>query len=189
MKIPNVLKQFPASLLVVAALTTASFNAQAAIDMFLKIEGVDGEATDPDHSGWIEVLAFSEGLSSSGSLHVGGGGGAARVNVQDLSVTKYLDSTSPFIRQRIASGQHIPSARLVVRTGDAGNRRTVFQVFLENVLLTSVSAGASSGQDRVTENITINFAKIRWEYTPQNNQGGAGGVVEAGWDIQANERL
>ena len=36
----------------------------------------------------IDILAWSWGLSNSGTAHVGGGAGAGKVNVQDISVTK-----------------------------------------------------------------------------------------------------
>ena len=33
-----------------------------AVDMFLKIDGVDGESTDSAHDKWIEILSYSHGL-------------------------------------------------------------------------------------------------------------------------------
>ena len=52
-----------------------------AMDMFLKIEGVDGESRDDKHAGEIDVLAWSWGMTQSGSMHVGGGGGSGKVSV------------------------------------------------------------------------------------------------------------
>ncbi|HYZ71955.1 MAG TPA: type VI secretion system tube protein Hcp, partial [Chthoniobacterales bacterium] len=66
-----------------------------AVDMFLKINGVDGESKDKAHSKQIDVLAWSWGLSNTGSAHVGGGAGSGKVNVQDISITKWVDSASP----------------------------------------------------------------------------------------------
>src|SRR5262245_29190635 len=45
--------------------------------------------------GPFPVLAFSWGLSNTGTTHVGGGGGAGKANVQDLSLTKFIDEHSP----------------------------------------------------------------------------------------------
>ena len=47
-----------------------------AFDMFLKLEGIEGESADKTHGKEIDILAWSWGLSQSGSFHVGGGGGA-----------------------------------------------------------------------------------------------------------------
>ena len=70
-----------------------------AVDMFLKINGVDGESKDKSHPMEIDVLAWSWGASNSGSAHVGGGAGAGKVNVQDISVTKWVDCIQPVTRK------------------------------------------------------------------------------------------
>jgi type VI secretion system secreted protein Hcp len=38
-------------------------------------------------------------------------------------------------------------------------------------LITAVSTGGSGGEDRLTENVTINFAKIKFEYVEQDATG------------------
>ena len=64
-----------------------------AMDMFIKIGALKGESVDKTHAGEIDVLAWSWGMSNSGSAHVGGGAGAGKANVQDLSFTKYIDKS------------------------------------------------------------------------------------------------
>ena len=46
-----------------------------AVDMFIKIDKIDGESKDAKHKNEIDVLSWSWGASQSGSFHVGGGGG------------------------------------------------------------------------------------------------------------------
>jgi type VI secretion system secreted protein Hcp len=58
-----------------------------AVDMFIEIGDIKGEAKDKTHKDKIDVLAWSWGVSNSGSTHQGGGGGSGKVNVQDLSFT------------------------------------------------------------------------------------------------------
>ena len=65
-----------------------------AVDMFIKIGELKGEAQDDTHKGEIDVLAWSWGMSQSGTTHMGSGGGAGKVSVQDLSFTKYVDMSS-----------------------------------------------------------------------------------------------
>ena len=65
-----------------------------AVDMFIKIDGIKGESKDKKHKDEIDVLAWSWGMSQSGTFHTGGGGGAGKVNVQDLSFTKWVDKAS-----------------------------------------------------------------------------------------------
>lgn len=51
----------------------------------------------------------------SGSAHTGGGQGAGKVNVQDMSFTKYVDKSSPDLLLNCCNGKHIDKAVLVVR--------------------------------------------------------------------------
>src|SRR5438309_10883689 len=92
-----------------------------AVDMFLKINGVDGESKDDKHKKEIDVLAWSWGMSNSGSAHAGGGAGAGKVNVQDVSVTKYVDSSSPKLMLACCNGTHYANPLLPGRKagGDA----------------------------------------------------------------------
>src|SRR3954462_4120254 len=86
-----------------------------AVDMFMKIDEMKGESRDTKHKEDIDVLAWSWGMSNSGSAHVGGGAGAGKVNVQDLSFTKYIDKSSCSLMLACCNGKHFPSATLVVR--------------------------------------------------------------------------
>jgi type VI secretion system secreted protein Hcp len=58
---------------------------------------------------------------------------------------------------------------------------------MNDVLVTSVSTGGSGGDDRLTENVTLNFAKFKYEYTPQKPDGSGDATVEFGFDIAANK--
>jgi len=159
-----------------------------AVDMFLNIDGVEGEAQDASHTGEIDVIAFSWGLTQSGSAQIAGGGGAGKVNVQDMSITKYLDTASTVLMQKCCSGKHFPSAILTCRkAGDTPVE--FFKVTMEEVLVTSVSEGGGGGEDRQTENISLNFAKVKVEYTPQEADGAAGAASELGWNILTNEEM
>jgi type VI secretion system secreted protein Hcp len=57
---------------------------------------------------------------------------------------------------------------------------------MEEVLITSVSTGGSGGEDRLTENVTLNFAKVTFKYTPQTPTGGEGTPLPMIYDIAAN---
>ena len=60
------------------------------------------------------------------------------------------------------------------------------KITMEQVLISSVSTGGSGGEDRLTENVSLNFAKFKFEYTPQKDDGSAGSAVEAHWNIATN---
>jgi type VI secretion system secreted protein Hcp len=157
-----------------------------AVDMFLKIDKIDGEAVDHKHAKEIDVLAWSWGMSQSGTTHNSEGSGAGKVNVQDISITKYVDRATPTIMQHISQGKHITEATLVVRK--AGEKPLEYiTIKMTDVIITSLSTGGSGGEDRLTENITLNFAKVTYEYDPQDKKGGGKGKIPYNFDIALNE--
>jgi type VI secretion system secreted protein Hcp len=157
-----------------------------AVDMFLKIDGIKGESHDAAHKDEIDVLAWSWGASQSGSAQSGGGGGAGKVSVQDISITKYVDKATPLILKACCNGQHVKEINLVVRK--AGEKPLEYlKLKLSDCLVSSVSTGGSGGQDRLTENVSLNFAKFQFTYTAQDAKGAAAGEVPFAFDIKANK--
>ena len=157
-----------------------------AVEMFLKIPDVKGESKDAKHGEEIDVLAWSWGMSQSGSTHAGGGGGAGKVSVQDLSFTKWVDSSTHALMQGCCNGKHFKEALLTVRK--AGEKPLEYiKITMTDVLVTSVSTGGSGGEDRLTENVSLNFAKVKVAYTPQKPDGSGEAAKEMTWDIQKNE--
>jgi len=167
--------------------STAS-QAFAASDYFLKIEGVDGESKDDKHKNEIEIESWSFGASQSGSMAAGGGGGAGKVSMQDFTFTKSLDKSSPKLFEALATGQHLKEAKLVLRSG-GGSQLEYLVITFSDVLISSYSTGGSSGDDRPTESISLNFAQIKMSYVEQNADGRAGAAVEFGWDLKANKKV
>ena len=157
-----------------------------AVDMFIKIGDVKGESTDDKHKNEIDVLSWSWGATQAGTSGIGGGGGAGKVQLQDLTITKYIDKASPTLFKMCCDGTHIGTATLVVRKA-GGSALEYLKITLDTAIVTSITTGGSGGQDRLTENITLNFAKIKMEYTPQTAKGAGEASVIQGWDQSANK--
>lgn len=157
-----------------------------AVDMFIQIGDIKGESRDKTHAGKIDVLAWSWGVSNSGTTHSGGGGGAGKANVQDLSFTKYVDKASPPLILASLKGTHYDTVDLIVRKA-GGTPLEYLKITLTEVLVTSVSTGGSGGEDRLTENVSLNFAKIKYVYQPQKADGSKdGGEIPITFDIAQN---
>lgn len=161
-----------------------------AVDMFLKLEGCKGESQDKKHPDEIDVLAWSWGMSQSGTMHMGGGGGAGKVNVQDLSVTKWVDKSSPVLMQYCSIGKQFKEALLTVRKAGGDDPLEYILITMKDVIVTSVSTGGSGGEDRLTENCSLNFSQYKVEYQPQKPDGSAdGGKIPWEFDIAANAKV
>src|SRR5262245_5930342 len=159
-----------------------------AVDMFLKVDDVKGESRDSKHSGEIDVLSWNWGMNQSGTTHQGGGGGAGKVNVNDLAITKYVDRASPNLTQSCCDGKHWKEAVLTVRK--AGEKPLEYlKITMSEVIVSAMQTGGSGGEDRLTENVMLNFAKFNVEYTPQKDDGSGDAVVQKGWNIAENVPL
>lgn len=156
-----------------------------AVDMILKIEGVDGESVIQDHEDEIDVLAWSWGMSQSGSMHVGGGAGSGKVNIQDVSLTKYVDKSSPNLMRACCNGEHLTEATLTVRKAGK-DALDYLKIKMSPVLVTSLDTGGSGGEDRLTENVTLNFAKVEVGYTPQKKDGTGDAEISLIWNVEKN---
>jgi type VI secretion system secreted protein Hcp len=149
-----------------------STSAAAITPMFLKMDPIKGESQDVNHKNQIDVLAWSWGTSSDGR----------QTCIQDISITKYVDSASPDLLMGIAEGTLYDEARLSVtkRTGSAeGGGLEYIVLTMTDVTISSVSTGGSGGEDRLTENVSLDFGMLKYEYTPQNADGSAGPTKEA----------
>ena len=159
-----------------------------AMDIFIKIGDLKGESIDDKHKDEIQVLAWSWGMSQSGTTHHGPGGGSGKASFQDISITHYIDKVSPNLMLACANGKHFSEALLTVRK--AGEKPLEYlKITMNDLIVTSVTTGGSGGEDRLTENVSLNFAKFKVEYTPQKKDGSGDSAVEAAYHIAQNLKL
>ena len=89
-----------------------------AVDMFLKLGDVKGESVDNKHKDEIDVLSWSWGMTQSATTHHGSGGGAGKVAVHDLHITKKVDKSSPVLTLACCTGKHYKEALFTVRKAE-----------------------------------------------------------------------
>lgn len=157
-----------------------------AVDMFLKIDGVAGESSDAKHKGEIDILAWSWGMTQSGSMHVGTGGGSGKVSVQDIHITKRVDKATPVLLNYCCTGKHFKEVTLSVNKA-GGDKLEYLKMEMKDVLISSYSTGGSPHDDAVHESLSLNFAQYKVIYTPQKADGTADATVEQSYDIRENK--
>jgi type VI secretion system secreted protein Hcp len=155
-------------------------------DIFLKINGIEGESQDSTHKGEIEVLGWNWGVSQASSMHAGSGGGTGKATVKDLIFLHWLDRASPNLVQHCLTGKHIPEARLTVRKA-GGSPLEYIRIIMTDVIVSEVRTAGKSSGERIDETINLSFSKVSQEYVVQNPQGGSGGTVTGSFDIKGNK--
>jgi type VI secretion system secreted protein Hcp len=157
------------------ALALVSTSAQAAADIFLKIDGIAGESTDDKHKGEIDILSFGWEIGpKTGDLV----GRTAKVCAHDMSFVKIIDSASPLLISNAIVGTIAPKATLTLRK--AGERQQEFMTIeLVNVLVSSVSHAVSGASTTFAEQFTLNFTGGTVTFRPQKPDGSLGTPVVA----------
>lgn len=167
----NLNPMFSRTLALVAPISALTLTqASGAVDMFLKLEGIQGESSDAKHKDHISIESFSWGLSNSGSQTSGGGAGKA--TFKEFTVTKKTDKSSPKLMLACATGQHIPKAVFTVRrapTAGAPDNDDYYVITLENVLVSSHSSSGNTTDQAPVESLSLNFTKIEFKYVPQDS--------------------
>ena len=159
-----------------------------AVDLFLKLDGIESESKDDKHKKEIDVLAWSWGMSQSSHAGMGGGMSAGKVNIQDFSVTKYIDKASPLLMLNCSNGATIAKGTFTCRkAGGKTGAIEYLKIHLKELLITSVSTGGSGGEDKFTENVTMAFDEVKVEYTEQTDTGGGGGTTRYEWNAAKNK--
>jgi type VI secretion system secreted protein Hcp len=161
-------------------------SARGSSDIFLNVTGVPGESRDRDHPNQMEVLAWSWGLSNSGSGAAGAGNPGSVPVIHDISITKYVDKASPLLMLGCSKATSYSTVTLGVRkAGTTG--RDYLVITLTDAIVTSVTSGGSSGEDRFAESITLAFAKVKLEYYEQKPDGSYNSTpVTYTWNIATN---
>lgn len=160
-----------------------------AFDMHIKFGSgkvkIEGASNHAKHKGEVPILAWSWGVSNTGDLHQGAGASSGgKANVQDISITKYVDACSNALLQACCTGARVEQAWLYVTNATGEQTDFVTIELSEGVLVTSLSTGGSGGEDRLTENVTLHFGKFKYSFQPQKDDGSKdGGTKDFTYDM------
>ena len=160
------------------------FVAQSAL--FIKFDGVDGEANDKDHKGWSDLLSFSHGMSRPSSGAAGTARGRGAVVMEDITVAKLLDKASPKLAEALCRGKVFPKVEIHVTSTYADGGRLTYLIYeLKNVLVSSLRpASAGNSEQRPTEELKLNFEQVKQTYVEYDSKGLKKGNVEFSWKVE-----
>ena len=157
-----------------------------AVDYFLKIEGIEGESEDQEHKGWIDLLSWRWSEHQAGTMAHGGGGGAGKVSMEDFHFTMRVNKASPKLLEACASGEHFGKADLVARKAGKTQQKFLKMKFTDLLVSTFSTGGATNAEELPIDAIALNYAKVEYEYSPQDAKGSLTGAIRAGWDLKKN---
>lgn len=159
--------------------------AWAAFDNYLKIDGIDGQATAKGHEKWIDISTWTWGVSQVGSAPKGSAGGSGKSVFQDFTWLQGIDSSVVPLFLGVASDTHYKDATLdVVRAGgkDVGS---FFQMIFSDVTLNSLVT--SGNDDDLKASGALDYMSVKMRYRPQKGNGSFGDWIEGAFSLKDNK--
>ena len=154
--------------------------------IYMKVPGIDGEATEANHAGWVEL----SGLSSPVARKVPDGAyGTDAVSRGQLAfgpveASRRVDAATVLLARAAAAGQVFDAVHIHVTQPMGGGEKTVLEYELGKAVLVGHGlhvAAVGGGPQDLSENLSIHFARIKWTYK-RYREGRADGVVTGGFD-------
>jgi type VI secretion system secreted protein Hcp len=139
-----------ASAIAVACTLPIAEDARASV--FAKYDGVDGESADATHKGEIDVLSWSWGMSSEE-------GSNKLPCVEDLRITKFVDSATPGL---IAAAHSGDSSHAVI-TVERDDQATLILEVVE-VAVKEMHFAQRPSDNRPMEEVALNFSEVLGTY-------------------------
>lgn len=179
-KLSHLLALAPAALATLAPLSAGA----AAVDYFLKIEGIEGESATKGHEKEIALDSVTFGVANTASVTVTGGAGAGKASLSDMLSATKLSKASPKLYLTAATGARIPSVQLSVRR--SANTFDFYTVKLSEVVISGVQTQGKSGEVP-SETVTMTYSKAVWTYTPTTTKGTADSPISTTFDLKTNK--
>jgi type VI secretion system secreted protein Hcp len=158
--------------------------------IILEVPDVTGECQLDGYTQKIVLTSFNHGMSqpmttdpTNQERTVG------RVNCQDLTASKYMDSASVPLINAICTAKNLGTCKVYIlkATGADGAGQTLaLTIEMSQTMISSYSLSGGGGPPM--ETFTFNFNKIVWNYTPQKEDGSLDGNIPTNWNLALGKK-
>ena len=145
----------------------------------------DGGSSVRGHENEIEAYAYSDALAGCAQAARNTGNSACKVSDSPFSISIPLSFAVNSFRYNLLNGRVLTSVDMDITKSTGDGSVSIYRVHMENVLVSSLSEGGSSG-DKPTFNIDLVPQKIAWQIVAQKDDGSAGASFAYGWDFSTN---
>jgi type VI secretion system secreted protein Hcp len=153
-------------------------------EMFLKLDGIEGESLDTAHTGEIEIKDWNWTSENHVRWDVNQGGQSTKVDVGHIFLNKFCDKASVTLYQCCVTGKHIKNGTITCRKNDGEQKVEYLTVKLTDIMVTKINFEGDGDQQALKETVGLSFAQFRLDYKLQNDTGNAGGFKGFEFNVQ-----
>jgi len=180
-----------------AVLLVAAKPSSAATEIYFNITEppIPGEVTAKAYHNQIQLLSFTQSVQAPAAQGSGAGGlSAGKGSCGPITMTKYVDKSSPLLIKAVMTGEHIQNAVVSFvdtqtpgqgATSGRGGARNDYTVTLTDALFTSVQQSDASPAELI-ESVSLVASQFTITYVPTNTGGAASGPVTVNVNCATN---
>ena len=142
-------------------------------NMFLKLEGIEGEAEDALKSKEIEILSISQSFEQPVTpVKASTGHTLEKCKHEPMTVAKYIDKATPNILKTIWAGKTISKGIITCYRAHKDAEPVDYLVIeMEDIIVSTYSISGGEG-DIAQEELGLSYGKITYKYTPMDKMTG-----------------
>jgi type VI secretion system secreted protein Hcp len=154
--------------------------------IFLRLDEIESEITTiENYLGQIEILDWSWGVSSARTPESIKG----KATVDDLTVTKFTDKSTPELYRHAFAGLKIPTATLTVTRSSEQGPLKVFTIEMKGgVFVSGLQASWSDGDPALIEQVSLRFTKADTKLFRYGADDSLLGTENAKWNANKKPR-
>src|SRR3569832_2495029 len=145
-------------------------------EMFLKLDGIEGESLDSDLGGEIEIMGWVWTTNNIVRWDINQGGQSTKVEIKDIELEKICDKASVTLYQCCVTGKHIKSGTITCRKNDGDQKVENLIVKLTDLMVTKVQFIGEGDSQSLKEVVGLSYTEFRMDYKVQIDTGNAAGA-------------
>ena len=161
------------------------------MSIFMHIEGIQGEASDPSHKGWLDIGSIGWGVDRHITAHASTQNDreSANAEMQQLLLYRRMDSATPKLFLESCCGRGKDVVIHLTKTGTGSGADVFMEYTLKNAIISSYRVNArSQGKGRPMELIGLSFAEVELKYVPYDQDGNPLAGIAVAFDASTNTK-
>jgi type VI secretion system Hcp family effector len=150
-------------------------------DIYLKLDGINGDSTTRGYEKWIQLNDFSFEVENKATVGSGSGSGAGKAAAQPISINKNFDTASIPLFLSTTTGKSIEKGQIVFVKHSGNEKQASLTIDLERVLISNFSLYDTH------ENIELTYGAITFKYNAVGPDGKTS-TFTGGWDFTKNQK-